>query len=275
MVNVQLPDGASLERTDRALAQVSEIAKATPGVENVITISGISVLDNNATLPSAGVAYVMLNDWSVREKAKGQDMLSLFRTLTAKLNAQVLEAATTVIPPPPIQGIGNAGGFTMIDPGQGRQRRFQQAAERHQHRSSPMRRRSRCCRRCSPRSARRRRRSISTVDRNKAEKLGVTVGQVFSALEDYVGSSYVTQFNKFGQVFQVYVQAESRFRMRPKTCSTSRSGRRRARWCRSEPWSRSRQYAGSLAHQPLQSLSGRDDLRPASARLQLRPGHGI
>jgi hydrophobic/amphiphilic exporter-1 (mainly G- bacteria), HAE1 family len=53
------------------------------------------------------------------------------------------------------------------------------------------------------------------IDRNKAETLGVTVGQVFSALESYIGSSYVTQLNKFGQVFQVYVQAESQFRMRP------------------------------------------------------------
>src|SRR5262249_24549337 len=53
------------------------------------------------------------------------------------------------------------------------------------------------------------------IDRNKAETLGETVGQVFSALESYLGSTYVTQLNKFGQVFQVYVQAESQFRMRP------------------------------------------------------------
>jgi len=53
------------------------------------------------------------------------------------------------------------------------------------------------------------------IDRNKAETLGVTVGQVFSALESYLGSTYVTQLNKFGQVFQVYVQAESQFRMQP------------------------------------------------------------
>src|SRR5262249_36028514 len=114
MVNVQLPDGASLERVNNALAQVSQIAQATPGVKNVITISGISVLDNNATLSNAGLAYVTLDDWSVRDKAKDQDLLSLFRILTEKLNAQVLEAATTIIPPPPIQGIGNAGGFNLM-----------------------------------------------------------------------------------------------------------------------------------------------------------------
>ena len=114
MVNVQLPDGASLERTSRALTQVSEIAKSTPGVENVIAISGISVLDNSASLPSSGLAYVVLADWSVREKAKDQDILSLFRILNEKFGAQLLEAAITIIPPPPIQGIGNAGGFNMI-----------------------------------------------------------------------------------------------------------------------------------------------------------------
>src|SRR5262249_37714007 len=114
MVNVQLPDGASLERVNRALAQVADIAKGTPGVNNVITIAGISVLDNSATLLNAGLAYVTLDDWSVRDKAKDEDIISLFKSLTNKLNAQVPEAATTVIPPPPIQGIGNAGGFNLM-----------------------------------------------------------------------------------------------------------------------------------------------------------------
>ncbi len=85
MVNVQLPDGASLQRTDRVLEQSARRSRRdTPGVDKVFSISGISVLDNNASLPSAGVVYVMLKDWSVREKAKGQDLLSLFRTLSAR-----------------------------------------------------------------------------------------------------------------------------------------------------------------------------------------------
>ena len=214
MVNVQLPDGASLERTNRALAQVSDIAKATPGVVNVITISGISVLDNNATLPSAGVAYVMLDDWSVREKAKGQDLISLFKTLTAKFDAQLLEAATTVIPPPPIQGIGNAGGFTLIvqvKDGSVDFNKLQNVTNTviaDAAAQSMVQRIFTSFRATAPQI-------YLNVDRYKAEKLGVTVGQVFSALEDYLGSSYVAQFNKFGQVFQVYVQAESRFRARP------------------------------------------------------------
>src|SRR5262245_6784263 len=74
----QLPDGASLERTRAVLDRVSEIAGKIPAVENVVAISGVSALDNNSTLASAGVAYIVLKDWSVR--GKGEDLRSLFQT---------------------------------------------------------------------------------------------------------------------------------------------------------------------------------------------------
>jgi HAE1 family hydrophobic/amphiphilic exporter-1 len=214
MVNAQLPDGASLERTERILQQVTNIARATPGVEEVFTISGISVLDNNASLPSTGVAYVMLKDWSVREKAKGQDLLSLIVGLTSSLNGQVLGAAIKVLPPPPIQGVGNAGGFTLmieLKDGSGDFVALQNAANRivsNAESQSAVRTVFTTFRATSPQI-------YLPIDRTKAETLGVTVGQVFTALENYVGSTYVTQFNKFGQVFQVYVQAEPKFRVKP------------------------------------------------------------
>jgi HAE1 family hydrophobic/amphiphilic exporter-1 len=214
MVNVQLPDGASLQRTDRTLQQITKIARDTPGVDVVFSITGVSVLDNNASLPSAGVVYVMLKDWSVREKAKGQDMLSLFRTLSSSFKEQVLDAATTVIPPPPIQGIGNAGGFTMmieLKDGSGDFVKLQNATNQivaNAASQSALQTVFTSFRATTPQL-------YLTINRNKAETLGVTVGQVFTALENYVGSSYVTQFNKFGQVFQVYVQADAKFRLRP------------------------------------------------------------
>ncbi|PWT91004.1 MAG: hydrophobe/amphiphile efflux-1 family RND transporter, partial [Proteobacteria bacterium] len=214
MVNVQLPDGASLDRVNRTLSQVSQIAQSTPGVKNVITISGISVLDNNATLFNAGLAYVTLDDWSVREKAKDQDLISLFRILTKKLDTQVLEAATTVIPPPPIQGIGNAGGFTLMIQEKDGSVDFRKLANVTNQIISDAQSQSMVQRIFTSFAATSPQLYIS-VDRSKAEKLGVTVGQVFSALEDYIGSNYVAQFNKFGQVFQVYVQADSQFRMQP------------------------------------------------------------
>ncbi|TIL28433.1 MAG: efflux RND transporter permease subunit, partial [Mesorhizobium sp.] len=71
LASVQLPDGAALGRTQETLQQVSKLAKATPGVDQVVTIAGISALDNNSTLANAGVAYIILKDWSLR--GKGED----------------------------------------------------------------------------------------------------------------------------------------------------------------------------------------------------------
>jgi HAE1 family hydrophobic/amphiphilic exporter-1 len=89
---------------------VSEIAGKTPGVDQVITIAGISALDNSSSLANAGVAYLILKEWSAR--GQGEDLRSLFVGLNEKLSV-IEEARILVIPPPPIQGIGNAAGFAM------------------------------------------------------------------------------------------------------------------------------------------------------------------
>ena len=107
---VQLPDGAALDRTQKVLDQVSEIVGKAPGVAQVITIAGISALDNSASLANAGVAYIILKDWDSR--GKGEDLRSLVYGLNDKV-ATIMEARTLVLPPPPIQGIGNAAGFAM------------------------------------------------------------------------------------------------------------------------------------------------------------------
>ena len=86
---VQLPDGASIERTQAVLDQVGEIARNTPGVEQVITIAGISALDNNASLANAGVAYIILKDWDAR--GPGEDLRSLVYGLNDRLSP-ILEA---------------------------------------------------------------------------------------------------------------------------------------------------------------------------------------
>ncbi|MEN3383271.1 MAG: hypothetical protein V7608_3315, partial [Hyphomicrobiales bacterium] len=111
LVAVQLPDGASLERTQKAMDQVAEIARNTGGVDQVVTVAGISALDNSASLSSAGVAYVTLKPWS--ERGKGQDLLPLFLGMNQAMQ-QVMDAKVLVVPPPPIQGVGNASGFTML-----------------------------------------------------------------------------------------------------------------------------------------------------------------
>ena len=179
------------------LDQVSEIAGKTPGVDQVITIAGVSALDNSATLANAGVAYIMLKDWS--ERGKGEDLLSLFKTLNATL-ATIEEARHPGDPAAADPGHRQRRRLYHADPAARRQLRPGQAAERSPTRSSKTPRRSQPCSGCW-RSFR------STVpqyevevDRVKAQTLQVTIDQVFSTLAGYIGSSYVDQFNKFGRV---------------------------------------------------------------------------
>jgi HAE1 family hydrophobic/amphiphilic exporter-1 len=212
LIAAQLPDGASKERTDAVMAQVGKIAQETPGVDQVLTISGVSVLDNNATLQNAGVAYVVLKDWDVRLKQKGQNLLSIYEHLNGALQS-ILTAKTLVVVPPPIQGIGNANGFTMqveIRDGNFDYPLLQGMADtivKNGNAQSSLQRLSTSFRSSVPQLN-------VEVNRIKAETLGITVGQVFSALSGYVGSSYVNQFTKFGRTFQVYLQAQSDFRVR-------------------------------------------------------------
>jgi HAE1 family hydrophobic/amphiphilic exporter-1 len=207
---VQLPDGASLERTQKVLDQVSAIAHKTPGVAQVVTIAGTSVLDNSASLANAGVAYIILKPWS--ERGAGEDLLSLFVGLNRSLGA-IADARSLVVPPPSIQGIGNTAGVTMQI--ELRDSSFDLAKLQatvdglvtNAASQSSLQRVQTTFRSGVPQY-------FVQVDRVKAETLHVTLDQVFSALSGYVGSSYVDQFNKFGRTFQIYLQADSQFRLR-------------------------------------------------------------
>jgi hydrophobic/amphiphilic exporter-1 (mainly G- bacteria), HAE1 family len=207
LVSVQLPDGAALARTQTALDQVSTIARKDPSVAQVISIAGVSALDNNATLANAGVAYVVLKDWSERD-----DLRAVFARLAPALDA--VDARVIVLPPPPIQGIGNAGGFTMqVELRDGstdfaKLQNVTNAIVANAQSQSALQRVSTSFRATAPQFR-------IDVDRVKAETLHVSVDQVFSTLATYLGSTYVSQFNKFGRVFQVYAQADARFRLRP------------------------------------------------------------
>ncbi|MGB6283799.1 MAG: efflux RND transporter permease subunit [Xanthobacteraceae bacterium] len=205
IVSAQLPDGAAKERTDAVMQQIAGIAKKVPGVDHVVTVSGISILDNFASLANAGVAFVVLNDWNDRLKQKGQDIGSITQSLNRSLQA-VTQATAFALAPPPIQGIGNVGGFTMqveIKNGDFDYALLQSLADaviRDGNAQSGLRRLSTSFRAGAPQFR-------VTVDRIKAETLGITTGNVFAALATYVGSDYAAQFNKFGHVFQVYTQA--------------------------------------------------------------------
>ncbi|WP_024512578.1 multidrug efflux RND transporter permease subunit [Bradyrhizobium sp. ARR65] len=206
---VQLPDGAALDRTQNVLEKVADIAGKTPGVAQVTTIAGISALDNSASLANAGVAYIVLKDWASR--GPGEDLRSLVYGLNDKL-ATIMEARTLVLPPPPIQGIGNAAGFAMqveLRDGNNDYAKLQAITnamvENAQSQSALQRVQS-------PFRANVPQFDVE-IDRIKTQTLHVTTDQVFSALSTYLGSSFVNQFNKFGRVFQVYTQAEAQSRL--------------------------------------------------------------
>jgi HAE1 family hydrophobic/amphiphilic exporter-1 len=213
MAAVQLPDGASLGRTGRSLDEITKIAKATPGVKQVVAITGVSMLDNMAQLANAGVAFIILDDWGKRGKEKGQDIRSIAGSLQ-RASDNISDGRVLVFGPPPIQGIGNASGFQM----QIEQRDGSFDLQKLQNATDEVIEQART------------QTSISNpfttyragaphieleVDRVKAESLNVAVGDVFSTLSAYIGSAYVNRFNKFGLSLQVYVQAESQYRARP------------------------------------------------------------
>jgi HAE1 family hydrophobic/amphiphilic exporter-1 len=213
MMVAQLPDGAALGRTTAALDQATKIAQETPGVERVIAISGLSALDNFADLANAGVSFVVLKPWDQRSKAAGTDILTIAERLQNALGTAP-DGRLTIVPPPPIQGIGNAGGLQMQVELLGGSYDFQRLSDLtnkivKQAGSDPQL--QHVLTTFSPSAP-----QVSvTVDRDRAQTLRVSVGDVFSSLTSYLGSTYVNQFNKFGQVFQVYVQADSQFRLQP------------------------------------------------------------
>ena len=180
----------------------------------VVAITGVSMLDNMAQLANAGVAFVTLDDWGVRGEQEGPGHPLDRPDLHARDGRCCRTAAPSCSAPPPIQGIGNACGFQM----QVEQRDGSFDLAKLQSATDEVIEQART------------QTSIANpfttfragaphieveVDRSKAESLNVSVGDVFSTLSSYVGSTYVNRFNKFGQSLQVYVQADSQYRARP------------------------------------------------------------
>jgi HAE1 family hydrophobic/amphiphilic exporter-1 len=209
LVSVQLPDSAALDRTGKAMTEVTRIAQATPGVKHVVSIGGVSLFDNNASLANSGIAYVILKDWD--QRGKGEDILSVYRGLQAALDAMP-QARSTVVPPPPIQGLGLAGGFQMqvvLNDGSFDYTRLEQAARAIVDLGNAQPELARLMtpfRGSAPQLT-------ADFDRRKAQTLGVEVGNAFQTVQTYLGSTFVSQFSLFGHTFPVFVQADSGFRL--------------------------------------------------------------
>lgn len=209
IMGVQLPDGASLGRTSQVLEQTAALAQKVPGVQEVIGIGGISVIDNSAQLANAGVNYIMLKPWG--QRGAGEDLRSIYTNLT-KAVAGVQSASIYILVPPAIQGIGNASGFTMMleqRDGSNDYQKLQSIARTviaAANGQTGIARATTSFRASVPQYD-------VVIDRVKAETLHVNVGDVFSTISSYVGSTFINQFNEFGLTFQVYAQADSKYRL--------------------------------------------------------------
>ena len=213
LIGLQLPDGASLERTDAAMAEISRIAQATPGVNKVVALSGMSVLDSNSMLANAGVAYVILDDWGVRLKKEGQDLRSIVMHIGRAVQSLTDGRAFPLVPPA-IQGVGNAGGFQMqVEQKDGSfdYVKLQNATQNlilNANSQSGLANLVTSFRAGAPHVR-------VDIDRSKAETLKVSIGDIFTTLSSYLGSAYVNRFNKFGLSLMVFLQAESPYRTKP------------------------------------------------------------
>ena len=208
IVAVQLPSGASLARTDAVMRRVAEIALATPGVVHGVNIVGFSGATFTVA-PNSGAFFAVLESFEERNKDPRKSAAAIQGALFQRL-AAIQEAFVIVVAPPPVQGVGNAGGFQMMiedragrgpDALQGVVYAMMGAAARTPgvsqvfslfETSTPQ--------------------LYLDIDRTKAQLLGVNMSDVFAALSIYIGSSYVNDFNLFGRTFRVTAQAEDRFR---------------------------------------------------------------
>jgi multidrug efflux pump len=203
---VQLPNGASLERTEKVIRAMTDITLKQPGVESAVEYPGMSV-NGFMNSSSAGVLFVVLKPSKLRHK--GETANEIVAALNTKFGA-IKDAQIAVFPPPPVLGLGALGGFKLQIEDRGAlgyealntatQAFLKKAAQAPE---------------LGP--------SFSSyqinvpqlnvnLDRVKAKQLGVDITDVFDTMQIYLGSLYVNDFNQFGRVFQVRAQADAPFR---------------------------------------------------------------
>jgi len=209
IIATKLPDAASQPRARAVVAKINEIVANQPGVYGWVTIGGLSILDN-ANLSNAVTTFVTYKNWDERGSDLSQDVI--VGDLRRKLS-QIEDAAMFVLIPPPIRGLGQSGGFQMMVEDRaalGLEELDKSTRELIGAATSQ----SGLVGLATTFSARSPQLFLE-IDRTKAQSLGIPLSNVFETLQGYLGSAYVNLFNKFNQVFQVYVQADAKFRLDP------------------------------------------------------------
>lgn len=210
----QLPDAASLERTDSVIKKMSEIALNHPGVAHSIAFPGLSI-NGFTNSPNSGVVFVALDDFDSRTSPE----LSA-NAIAGQLNQQfaaIQDAFIAIFPPPPVQGLGTIGGFRLQiqDRANLGYEALYQVTQQVMYKAW-----------ADPQLA-----GIFSsyqvnvpqleldIDRTKAKQLAVSLDQIFQTLQTYMGSTYVNDFNRFGRTYQVNMQADEAFRQSPQQIS--------------------------------------------------------
>jgi HAE1 family hydrophobic/amphiphilic exporter-1 len=204
-LNAQLPPAASLARTAAVADKVQNVLSHTPGVAHFTTIVGYSFLSRVSTTNNS-LFFVSLKPWSER-RSPSLDSKAILANINRQLTKQIPEAVAFAFNPPPIPGLGNAGGFSLWlqdrsggsveDLDQGLQR-FLQAARRRPELTG-----------VNSQFSARTPQVFATVDRDKALKQGVSLGDVYQVLQTSLGGLYVNQFNRFGRQWKVFLEAEA------------------------------------------------------------------
>jgi len=207
LLNVQLPDSASVERTRRLMARIEAVARDTPGVEHTVGISGQSLI-LNANAPNLGSMYVMLKRFE--ERGRGLSADAIAAQLRQRCRKEVRRAMVSVFGAPPIEGLGTTGGFKLIieDRANLGQDELQRVTDRIVARGNAtpgLQGLFNSSRANTPWL-------YLDIDRTKCLALGVPLDEVFNTLQVNLGSFYVNNFNEFGRTWQVNVQASERFR---------------------------------------------------------------
>ncbi|TDI30627.1 MAG: multidrug efflux RND transporter permease subunit [Acidobacteria bacterium] len=205
-VNAQLPAGASLERTEKVMDRVSAMIEELPGVAHVITVGGFSMLDNIQG-SNYGMIIATLDPWDEREHS----VFELMQILQPQLDP-IQEGIIFAFGPPPIAGLGAAGGFQLElqDRGGAGIRVLEQIANDvvAAGRASPVITRVNQNFRAGVPQL------FADVDREKTKRMNIPLQWVFDTLQANLGSAYVNDFNQFGRTWKVMAQADQPFRMR-------------------------------------------------------------
>jgi hydrophobe/amphiphile efflux-1 (HAE1) family protein len=206
----QLPDAASLDRTQAVVNKMAKIARETPGVLDTMEIAGFNLFGGNQ--PNTGAVFIPFKEFRER-KGNDENMPAILAKLNQRYRAEIPEAFVGVFPPPPIAGVGNAGGYRLYiqDRGNAGFEAMQKEAFALMVKASQ-----------TPGLAG----NLTTfranvpqlwleVDRVKAKSMNVPLSNIFGTLQTYLGSSYVNDLTLYGRTYRVTAQADSQFRLHP------------------------------------------------------------